>query len=43
MIAFLQGILVARYADRVELEVSAFGEDWTVGRDLTSGDAWCKK
>jgi heparan-sulfate lyase len=28
--------------DEVELELSAFGEDWTVGRDLEAGKAWCR-
>ena len=29
--------------DRVELTVTAFGETWTVGRDLAGGEAWCRK
>jgi heparan-sulfate lyase len=29
-------------ADRVEVGVSAFGQAWQVGRDLSTGEAWCK-
>jgi heparan-sulfate lyase len=29
-------------SDRVELEVSAFGKSYVVGRDLASGEGWCK-
>lgn len=28
---------------RVELTIAAWGEHWMVGRDLTSGEAWCHR
>ena len=27
-------------ADRVELDVNAFGQRWKIGRDLARGEAW---
>ena len=29
-------------ADRVELRVQALGRSWTVGRDLNTGEGWCR-
>ena len=29
--------------DRVELAVEAFEKTWTLGRDLSSGEAWVRK
>ena len=29
-------------ADRVEVTVQAMGRNWVVGRDLSSGEGWCR-
>ena len=30
-------------ADRASLEVEAFGKRWEIGRDLKTGEAWCRR